>query len=503
MKGKRWTCPHCGGWSFADKNICHHCFLARPWPYRVDNANGAAPAGKAQGKGKGPSKAVQQIAEAEAAAKKQKAASKKLAKKAKKQQASLPDTGNDRKMAKQVAELTAKLQVLEKEKTASLAKASTAAEEAVSYLQIALPELPVVEDDYIFKRMGLKPVAEAQPLALWCPFPTACTTDKTPEEEVEELCKATDNVKALELRAAEAKKAFEKATEIKLGDQALTILEESWKEEEEETLSAARKKDGSGRCLASIRRAEVDLACKETARVTEFQRLQAKSRERVQTNVTMLNSQVQAIIARRDAYVRLAAEADKAHLARNAVLVERSEQRLAALKTRLPPGQGLQPPSQAADAQSMEVTATQEVGDRDDFLAQVQWNYAEIPTITETTAPEKLTLATLAHNLGEWLQFGGSLRFSYAQLLNEPADFRGSMVTLAKLLGPVMHRLYSARDPTGEDIVPNALGFPLQAALCRLDPVHLTIAQPAKEVLAASGTKTLKVLQKKRKLMAA
>jgi hypothetical protein len=74
------------------------------------------------------------------------------------------------------------------------------------------------------------------------------------------------------------------------------------------------------------------------------------------------------------------------------------------------------------------------------------------------------------------------------------------MLILGKLLGPIMGRLYGNRDLEGEDIVPNALGFPLQAALIKLDPAHLTIEEPAKEVITANATKTRIGLQKKKKM---
>ena len=49
------------------------------------------------------------------------------------------------------------------------------------------------------------------------------------------------------------------------------------------------------------------------------------------------------------------------------------------------------------------------------------------------------------------------------------------------------------------DIVPNALGYPLQAALMKLDPCHIKIEAPAKEIISAKGSKTLETLTRKKK----
>ena len=497
MRGKKWTCPHCGGWSFADKNICHHCYAGRPWPYKVDGAKGADTAGKAQGKGKGPSKAELQIAEAEAAAKKlakkQKAAAKKLAKQAKKTPTA------DSAIMKELEAAKAKITALEKNAAKEEAsKASTQAEEAVIALQLVLPDTPVVEDQYIFKKTGMVPLKEPQPAAAWAHFPSSLIFTKTPEEEVEESCKATDNVKTLSQAVATAKLDYENAKQMQSSEKTLKMLEKEWKDQEE-LLGAAQKKDGSGKCLASLRKAEVDLACKEADRVADFQAKQKVARERTQSNIAAMNAQIQTIMARRDAYARIAMEADKAHENRHKLLVERSELRLKALKDRMPAGQSPQLTAPAASADlAMDLEATQEVAEADEFFAQVMWSYPELPQVQETTAAEKLVFATLANNLNEWLQFG-ALRFTYAQLLNAPVNFKESMIAMAKLLGPIMPRLYAGRDPTETDTVPNALGYPLHAALMKLDPSHIKVEAPAKEIITAKGSKTLKTLIKKKK----
>ena len=92
----------------------------------------------------------------------------------------------------------------------------------------------------------------------------------------------------------------------------------------------------------------------------------------------------------------------------------------------------------------------------------------------------------------------GALQFSFDQLLNSPADFRASMRAMDKLLGPILGKLYTAREPVPEDIVPNQLGYPLHAALGKLDATHMSVEAPAKEVITAKGAKTLKTLQKKK-----
>ena len=137
-----------------------------------------------------------------------------------------------------------------------------------------------------------------------------------------------------------------------------------------------------------------------------------------------------------------------------------------------------------------------EAKEQEDFTARVVWTYPDLPTITDSSPASKMVFATLARNVSEWLQFG-ALQFSFSELLGAPADHDGSMAALNDLLGPIIPRHYGDRVPTGTDIVPNALGFPLQAALRVLDQAHITVAEPAKEAISAYSKKTLKVMQKK------
>ena len=327
-KGNSWTCQSCGGWSFADKSQCHHCFLPRPAGW-----NGAKTVGKGKGKGKGQSVAERQLASAASEAKKLKNAAKKQ------QQKAMKATKADAAMAKELEEAKAEINPLKRQATSGDgSQTSSLAEETIKALQLALPDSPVVEDQYIFKKTGITPLKEPQPLAAWTQFPSSMLNMKTPEEEVEETCKATDNVKSLQLAAATAKQDFENAKQMKSSEKTLRLLEKEWKEQEE-LLSTAQKKDGSGKCLASLRNAEVDLACEESDRVADFLVKQKKARERAQSNIAAMNVQIQAIIARRVMYAKVAEEADKAHEEKKRQLVERSELRLKALKARMPAGQ--------------------------------------------------------------------------------------------------------------------------------------------------------------------
>jgi hypothetical protein len=287
------------------------------------------------------------------------------------------------------------------------------------------------------------------------------------------------------------------------GQERMILIMEEALEKEEEALAACRKKGGATHCLASLQKAELDLISREVSRAAEFQQLQEKAQAKVSENVDLIDQQIQALTQRRAAYVAAMEANAKAHAERNSYLAERNKQKIAAVRSRLPPAQ----PSQLSATQvPVQGTEDAEMAAEDaeskelaDYMLPVRWAAAELPVITETTPAEKMIFAILAKNLEEWLQFGAGVRFSFSDLLNAPTEFIPAMHVMAKLLGPVMTRLYTDRKVLPTDTVPNALGFPLQIALMRLDPAHMVIEQPAKEVIVANAAKMLKSIQKKMK----
>ena len=318
------------------------------------------------------------------------------------------------------------------------------------------------------------------------------------------MCKTTDNAATVEASVGKLKDQVRLAEESK--DERMTAIMKEALEKEEENLAACKKKGGVTQCVATLQRAELDLASKEVARVAEFERLQEKAKAKTEENLATMELQIQALLERKKAYAAAMKATADAHAERHAYLAERSKQKIAAVRSRLPPAHVTQlqvlatqsPPQDAGEmvnAAAMEVEAKEQA----DFTIPVQWTAEELPVVTETRSSDKMLYAILAQILQEWLQFGTAVRFSYSQLLNAPVDFVPAMLSLAKLLGPVLTRMYVDRRVMPTDIVPNALGYPLLKAVWRLDPAHMTVEQPAKEVISATAAKTLKTIQKKMK----
>ena len=191
MPKNAWLCsnPLCGTWTFADKVQCHGCWAPRPFPY----VNGNGGKGKGQGKGNElvKTKAQLQLEQQAADEKQQRLKKAKAARATKKKLAkdgADPKNPKNAALEKELAAVKTELTNLKKTNAAAEAhKTPTVAEERIKVLNIEAPVTPTVEDDFIFKKIGMTPLREAQLMTTWVPFPAMLVHSKTPEEEVEAI----------------------------------------------------------------------------------------------------------------------------------------------------------------------------------------------------------------------------------------------------------------------------------------------------------------------------